>query len=367
MTREFQLYRNLQLHLDAQTIGFPETPTGSDIALLKQLFTPEQAEVTMLLTYKFESLDQIQARAVRSGKTAEETERRLDETARKGIIGFRIKAGIKQYCTIPYLVGMLEGAAITTPPELKPALLAAHKNYSEDGLFWRDFLNTKIPQFRTIPIQKSITPRHHIGSYDEIRKLIEANDGPIVVLECVCRAGAEKAGQPCKQTSRKETCMALGDAASVLAASGKFGRVISQEEALEIMQKNQDDGLVLQPSNAQIPGAICSCCGCCCGLLRLQKFIPNPVSHWATNFHAEVDSALCTACSLCVARCQVGAMKLNDLKKTLTIDLTRCLGCGLCVVACQTEALKLRNRATEIVPPRTIEDTMEVIMANKAQ
>jgi Na+-translocating ferredoxin:NAD+ oxidoreductase subunit B len=366
MNSEDKLYRDLQIHLDKQTIGFPETPTGSDIALLKQLFTPAQAEVTLFLTYKFESLDQIQERAAKAGKSAEETERLLDETARRAIIGFRIKEDKKQYCTIPYLIGMLEGAAITTPPELRPAFIAAHQQFSQDGLFWRDFLNTKISQFRTIPIHKSITPEHHIGNYDEIKKLIEANDGPIVIIECVCRSGAEKAGKPCKQTSRKETCMALGDMAKTIAANGKFGRAISKEEALDIIQQNQDEGLVLQPSNAQIPGAICSCCGCCCGLLHLQKFIPNPVDHWATNFFAEINSELCTGCGACEEKCQVGALKLDADKNMAAVDLTRCLGCGLCVVACPTEAIKLRNKSRETVPPLTPEDTMEVIMANKA-
>jgi electron transport complex protein RnfB len=365
MDSEDKLFRNLQMHLDKQTIGFPETQSGSDIALLKQLFTPEQAEITIMLTYKSEALEQIQERAKRIGKSAEETERVLDATAARGVIGHRIKNGVKHYRTIPLLVGMLEGAVITAPPDSKPALAAASGQFFQDGLFLRDFVNTKIPQMRTIPIQKSITPKHQIGNYDEIRKIIEQNSGPIVILECVCRAGTEKQGQPCKQTSRKETCMALGEVASSLAESGKLGRPISKEEALDILQKNQDDGLVLQPSNTQTPEAICSCCGCCCGLLKIQKLIPNPVSHWATNFSASVDPELCTGCGLCEERCQVAAMKMDADKKTAVVDLTRCLGCGLCVETCPEDAIELRNKATEIIPPGTSEEMMEVIMTNK--
>jgi NAD-dependent dihydropyrimidine dehydrogenase PreA subunit len=362
---EDKLYRDLQIHLDKQTIGFPATDSGSDIALLKQLFTPTQAEITMMLTYKSEPLEQIQERAKKIGKSPEETERLLNATAARGVIGFKLKDGRKEYRTIPYVVGMIEAAVITTPAESLPALGAAHAKYSEDGLFWKAFINTKVPQMRTIPIQKSITPKHHIGSYDEIRKIIETTTDPIVILECVCRQGAEKRGTPCKQTTRKETCMAFRDAARMLAASGKFGRQISKEEALEIMQKNQDEGLVLQPTNYQNPDAICSCCGCCCGLLKLHKFIPNPVSHWATNFFAEVNPELCTGCGECEQRCQVGAMKLDDDKKITTVDLTRCLGCGLCVEACPVDAIELQNKTTETIPPRSAEDMMEVIMAGK--
>ncbi len=361
MNNEDKLYRDLQIHLDKQTIGFPETKSGSDIALLKGLFTPDQARITMMLTYKNESLEQIQERAQKIGKSAAETERLLDETAVRGLIGFRKKDGRKQYRTVPYVIGMLEAAAHGATPELISAIV----KYNEDGLFWRDFIHTKVPQMRTIPIQKSITPKHHIGTYDEIRKIIETTVDPIVVIECVCRNGAEKRGEPCKRTSRKETCMVFRDMAKNLVASEKLGRKISREEALDILQKNQEDGLVLQPTNSQNPDAICSCCGCCCGLLKLQKFIPNPVSHWATNFYAEVNHELCTGCGLCDERCQVSAMKQDDGNKTATVDLTRCLGCGLCVEACPENAIELRNRATETVPPPTMDDMMEVIMTNK--
>jgi Na+-translocating ferredoxin:NAD+ oxidoreductase subunit B len=357
-----KLYRDLQIHLDQQTIGFPETNSGSDINLLKQLFTPAQAEIVTTLTFRFEFLEQIQKRAEKIGKSIEETERLLDETADKLIIGRRTIKGAKQYKTIPYLVGMIEGALHNSAT---PELLSAHMKYSDDGLFWRDFINTEIPQMRTIPIQKSITPKHHIGTYDEIKKIIETTVDPIVVLECLCRKGAERSGSPCKQTSQKETCMAFRDMARNIMEKGKLGRQVSREEALDILQKNQDDGLILQPSNSQTPDFLCSCCGCCCGILKVHKFIPNPVSHWATNFHAEVNPESCSGCGACEKRCQVTALKFDENKKTEVVDLTRCLGCGLCVEACPEDAIELRKKTSEVVPPPTMEETMEVIMMNK--
>jgi hypothetical protein len=145
---------------------------------------------------------------------------------------------------------------------------------------------------RTIPVGTSITPQHHVATYDATREIIQSIAEPIVILECVCRKGAAKRGDPCKQTSRKETCMGFGDTARDIIEGGKVGRQITREEALEILKKNEEDGLVLQPSNAQKPDFICSCCGCCCGILRLHKAIPNPVGIWATNFHARVNADL---------------------------------------------------------------------------
>ena len=362
MSTEDKLYRDLQIHLDEQTIGFPATESGSDIRLLKQLFQPEEAETAMLLTYKYEGLDQIYERGKKTGKSIEEIEGVLDKIAERGVIGYREKNGLKQYRNIPYIVGMLEAALYKPTPEF----IAAHIEYSQDGLFYKDFINTKVPQMRTIPIERSIKVEHHIGSYDEITNIIETTDEPIAILECVCRAGAERRGEPCKQTSRKETCMVFHDEAKNLIDKG-HGRQLSKEEALDIIRKNEEENLVLQPSNAQGPDFVCSCCGCCCGILRVHKAVPKPVDIWATNFYAQVNSDLCTGCGTCVESCQTGAMMLDEKVGISVVDLDRCLGCGLCVTSCPDEAVVLQKKEKEVIPPQTGEDMFEVIMSNKGR
>ena len=119
----------------------------------------------------------------------------------------------------------------------------------------------------------------------------------------LCRKMAERRGEPCKQTSRKETCMVFREGAKGLIESG-HGRELSKEEALDIMRKNEEENLVLQPSNAQGPDFVCSCCGCCCGILRVHRAVPNPVEIWATNFYSEVNPDLCTGCGICEESCQ---------------------------------------------------------------
>ena len=44
------IYRKLQKHIDNMPIPFPESDLGLDIKLLKQLFTPEEAEVALQLS-----------------------------------------------------------------------------------------------------------------------------------------------------------------------------------------------------------------------------------------------------------------------------------------------------------------------------
>ena len=71
MSTEDKLYRDLQIHLDDQTIGFPSTESGSDIRLLKQIFPSEQAKVAILLTYQYEPLEMIHERASNKGISIE--------------------------------------------------------------------------------------------------------------------------------------------------------------------------------------------------------------------------------------------------------------------------------------------------------
>ena len=361
MSTEDQIYRNLQIHLDKETLGFPTTPSGSDIRLLKSLFPPDQAEMVTLLTHRFESLDEIKPRAEKMGKSMEEVERVLELAASRGMIGPKEVEGVKKYRLIPLFIGFGEAGSFHGTPEFRDAI----QEYLTDGPYWQAFLTSAVPQMRTIPIDQSVSEERRIASYDEVRHIIETTADPIAVLPCVCRVAAAKNGNPCKATSRENTCMLFHEKA-VHAVNLGPGQEVSKEEALEILRKNGEEGLVLQPSNTEVPNFICSCCGCCCGLLQLQKAVPNPVDYWATNFQAAVDVDLCTGCGDCVERCPVNAMQFEDEKTIAFVDLTRCLGCGVCTTDCPVDAISLHNREKQTVPPMDTEELFEVIVTQKA-
>jgi len=354
------IYRDLQKYLDEKTLGFPAAESGSDIRLLKVLFSPKQAKATMCLTHKFESIDQIYERANKDEMSIGELEANLYEAAKRGLVGYKKKDGKKYFKNRPYVVGFFEGQVDNLTPEFR----SAHNAYLADGVLMPPFLGTKVPQMRTIPVQQSVTPEHLVSNYDEIKDIIEKSTGPIAILECICRKESEIDGNPCQKTSRKETCMAFGAWAASDVEFGR-GRQITKEEALEILRKNEEDGLVFQPNNAQKPDFICSCCGCCCGILGIQKLLPRPLDFWASNYYAEVDPEICSGCETCVDACQVMAMKFNDDEAISYVDLDRCIGCGHCVSACPDEAIQLIKKEAEVVPPKTVDDLFEVIMTNK--
>ena len=135
---------------------------------------------------------------------------------------------------------------------------------------------------------------------------------------------------------------------------------------MAVLEQNQRQGLVLQPSNTQRAEFICSCCGCCCGMLGVHQRLPKPLDFWAANFFAVVDRQLCNGCGVCQKRCQVGAIRVVPRKhQPAGVDLKRCLGCGVCVPTCPTKALSLHKKVSETCPPQSREDLYEIIMRKK--
>jgi NAD-dependent dihydropyrimidine dehydrogenase PreA subunit len=278
----------------------------------------------------------------------------------KGSIGWKEKNGLNYWFSMSMVIGMYEAQA---GKPTRSFMYDANK-YMQSKKFGQSFVAVNPPQMRTIPINQSISTEHHIATYDDIRGMVTNMPGPFVVVNCICRVGKKMQKQPCTQTSREETCLALNDMAAGLIRRKK-GREVSREETLEILRQNEEDGLVLQPANAQTPEFICSCCGCCCGMIQMQKFLPYPLEFWATNYYTEIAKDDCSGCGACVSRCQVNAIKLDESKGTITINADRCIGCGLCVPTCPANALSLKKKAVETLPPTDEESLYEEVKKNK--
>jgi Na+-translocating ferredoxin:NAD+ oxidoreductase subunit B len=356
---EDKVFRLLQQHLDRQAVGFPATRSGADILLLKRLFTPDEAKVALHLSYKPTPATQVVERAAPEFSAAE-TERLLENMLMKGAIGWRNQDGISHWQVLPMVVGMYECQDGVADPKFRAIAGAYMKTLS----YGKSFLAVNPSQMRTIPINKSVESPHHIATYDQIRAIVESARGPFVVIPCICREGMSMRHKPCAKTSRQETCLAFDHVAANILRR-KHGREITRDEVLAILQQNEDDGLVLQPANSQRPGFVCACCGCCCGMLSIQKKLPHPLDFWTSNFHAEVDTAACSRCGKCGRRCQVDAVTLTGPGGTAKINLSRCIGCGLCVPTCPSSALRLRRNERDVILPKTDDDLYDQIMANK--
>jgi Na+-translocating ferredoxin:NAD+ oxidoreductase RNF subunit RnfB len=315
-----------------------------ELRILKELFTPEQAAIALHLSIEPKSVIQVHQEMKASGTTVEKVAQLLIEMVKNGAITAKEENGNYYFFTMPLLVGIAEMHGGRATPQFWQDFIAYLT-----GEFGKAYNSTKTSQMRTIPVGKSITVEHHVTTYDNIRDIINNTCDPIIINRCMCRMGAAARGNPCKKTHREKTCMAFGEWAKLAVKGG--AQPISKEEALEIMRQNEEDGLVLQPNNYRKVDFVCACCGCCCGILMLQKALPNPALVWAHNYYVTVDAESCAGCGACVERCQVNAIKIESDNGVPVINLERCIGCGNCVVSCAPEAIKLVKKAEETAPP----------------
>ena len=337
------VYEKLAQHLDDMPAGYPRTESGVEIRILRRLFAPEDAELTLHLTLIAEEPRVI---ARRAKIPIEEVAQRLEAMAEKGLIHSIYSEGKPaRYQAMQFAVGFWEGQVNNLNRELVedfeeylPSLLDADS--------WR-----RAPQLRTIPVGQSISARTEVMPYERADELVRAQES-FAMSNCICRQEMRILGEGCDKP--EENCLSFGPVAEHVVRKGR-GRAISQDEALAILDRAEEVGLVLQPTNAKDPVFICTCCGCCCGVLRSLKAHPVPASLISSAFVANLDSDTCRGCGDCIERCQMEALYL-DAGGAAVLDLDRCIGCGLCVSTCPSDSLSLvrKPRAEQPQVPKDI-------------
>jgi electron transport complex protein RnfB len=322
------VYERLADFLDRMPAGYPRTESGIELRILRRLFTPEEAELTLHLTLLTEE-SRVVARRARL--PVAEVAQRLAEMTKKGLI-FPVYTPGKptQYMAQQFAVGFYEGQVNHLTPELVHDLEEYWPAFNE-AEFWR-----KAPQLRTIPVGQSIEAPLEVLPYERAEELVRRQT-TFAVANCVCRQEQDLVGHHC--TKPRETCMIFGMGADFYVRTG-HGRAISMEETLGILALAEETGLVLQPGYAKDAMNICACCGCCCGVLRMVKMTPEPASVAVSAFRASLDAEQCNGCATCEDRCQMAAITVNGGGKA-ALDLRCCIGCGLCVSTCPTGALSL--------------------------
>jgi NAD-dependent dihydropyrimidine dehydrogenase PreA subunit len=336
------VYEKLAHHLDDLPGGFPPTENGVELRILRRLFNPEEAELALKLTLFPEEARVI---AHRAKIPVEEAARRLEAMSRKGLIyRFVPRNSPPKYMAAQYVIGIWEFHVDRLNPEL-----VRDMNEYIPTLFDADIWK-KAPQLRTIPVGRSIDAELEVLTYEKAEDLLRPHK-KFLVAPCICRREHAMQGKGCNKPG--ESCLVFGMAARFYDYLG-VGRVIDREEALEILKKADKAGLVLQASGYKQILNICCCCGCCCQVLQRIKECPKPADVVSTPFVAVADPETCVGCGVCVKRCQMEALRLEDEK--VVLDADRCIGCGLCVSTCPSGSLKLARKPRSEQPrvPRNV-------------
>ena len=344
-----EVYIKLGKFLDGMATGFTATESDADIELLKWMFKPEEAEVEIHMRAVPEPADVI---AARCGKSVEETEEILESMVRRGLIFPYPMKKHTLYMAMNFVPGIVENM----PKRMDKESAELTERYIEDSGFIQTA--TEQRQMRVVPVGAAVDTTSAVATYDRIRDMIKQQE-LISVTPCPCREKKGHLGEPCDRPIDNE--LAFGTAARYR-IENDFGREISLEDALKIIDEAEESSLVISPLNTQEAFAMCLCCGCCCDFLRGLKTFDRPADHVQSSFQARIDSDLCSACGECLERCQMDAIIENEV---MEIDLARCIGCGLCLSTCPEEAVSMTPRPGVQEPPLTIMGLLAGIAAQR--
>jgi Fe-S-cluster-containing hydrogenase component 2 len=222
--------------------------------------------------------------------------------------------------------------------------------------------NTKTKAFRYLPAMASFEPESHAVFPFEMMEEVIKKVNVIALVHCPCRATAHLIGKK-RCDHSLENCIKYDELAEYLIEKG-IGKEITKQEALEVIRKSEEAGLVHMVDNAR-EGIkhTCNCCGCCCwsvGTIRRKK-IPRDVL-MATYFLRETDQEKCTGCGHCVDICPVQVIKMEG--DFPIVDKGWCIGCGVCAVPCPVGAVKL-VRKTDAIPPKDFKELHREILRER--
>ncbi len=325
--------------------------------LLKELFNEEEARA--ILNTSPLAPESPAAVAEKVGADPERMAELLDKMADKGLIYCSKRDGEKWYKTIQLLPGIFELQFMKGEVNDRAKELARLFDAYFNVLMPKDGGENPLPTepgshfARVIPIEQTVGSDLSVFAFEEVNKYVDEAD-TITVSTCYCRHEKRLLDHGCEYPD--DVCIQFGPFAKFVSERG-FGREISHEEAHNILKKSADAGLIATSTNARDRiDFICNCCTCCCGILRGVSEFNAPVRTLASNYEAAVDADACTGCGVCVEKCQMDAISLED--DIAKLNLERCVGCGVCVHHCPAEAVSLAKRSDFLEPPRSFRELM---------
>ncbi len=344
--------------LDKNPVGAPGNEVLTEI--LGTLFTPEEAELAARMPYGFASTGRL-SRIL--GVPADELENRLDSMADKGLV-LDLRKGDKAWWYLsPLVIGFFEFTMMRIRTDVDQKALAElmHSYLFDDPreAMLREVIAGDTQLIRPLAYEDMLNDEVvEILDWDRASHLIKSAKAWGVGL-CHCRHVEAHRGHACHVP--QEMCLTMGPMAKTLTRRG-IGRAIEREEALDILVKGRELGVVHMGDNVQKGAAYtCTCCSCCCAMLEGYRRLRETSTLQTSNYIVSVDWEACTNCSKCAKACPVDALTMEGKGKdrSLRFDEDICIGCAVCVRSCNFDALSMQDRPCRMIPP---EHTLERVV-----
>lgn len=163
-----------------------------------------------------------------------------------------------------------------------------------------------------IPVEKAISMENETLDIEHISYWLKKYEGHLGASICSCRYGRKKLNEGVGD-DYEGWCIGVGDMADYCRETGR-GYDVTYEQAMEILQRAEDNGFVHEVTNIDGEGKIFAICNCnvnICNALRTSQLFNTP-NMSRSAYTAEVDKKNCVACGQCVEYCPAGAVRLGQ-------------------------------------------------------
>jgi len=223
---------------------------------------------------------------------------------------------------------------------------------------------SSFPLTRVISVDSKISVRNAVHTYDQVATYIDKYD-PVCVGACYCRHEAKLRGEDIHGMPI-ETCMWFGKRGE-FAVERLGGRKVSREEAMRILDKAEEAGLVHMSRNTtEEIEFLCNCDRWHCDVVKGVLKQPKPGLVFNSGFKPQFDRERCNACEICLDRCPAAALKMGE-EDVPVANMDRCFGCAVCATGCAQEAVVMEPKPGFPEPPKTAKDLVTAIKASAAR
>jgi len=382
---EQEVYERLTDWLKQSWWGLPET--DELMPIIRATYTPEEASLLTGIPFSGSNLEEL---AEMKQMDPARLRMQLDVLAKKGLVFRTVRDNTVRYnLSDPYFVIFRSSFwAGSTDERSKSIASLVNKYYYNGGYDQYDL--THLKGLRVLPIQETIEDTRQILPYEEVAKVLDSLDY-FAVSTCPCkhRKNIDPDSPSCKYPT--EVCLHFGRLGRYTVENG-LGREISRQEAQEILRQCAEAGLVHGVSNWQEKvDTICNCDPCCCLWFEAFHKLKHSMSLNPSSYRVQTNPEACIGCGLCVKRCPMEAIQLEDcpeaknritrvtgkngsdeveLKnktgKLAVVNPDLCIGCGVCAYKCSSQSLVLERREVTETPPVNVREYTKQVMADFA-
>ena len=340
-----EIYRAYQQYLDKFGFGYCAVDGGNEMVMIEEFYTPQEAAYcTDMPRNEFFDAEWFAQKEDMSVEEAEETLRNM--AVRGNVYREKREDGKFYYHSEPAAHGIYEFHAGE----------AMNAHWLGEGLYptmgkgmLAQVYDAGIPFYRCVPADKSLVKEGELLEEDDIFEALKKHRR-FCVSECACLQSSRDILGMKNCDHSTNVCLQTDEMADYYLDDLHLGKEITLEQATALLKGNVNRGLAMQTTYAQKNEIICSCRVCHCGILQAAKGFPGDAMNNISHYKIEFDPSKCAQDGGCVARCTMGAIKLDEETGYPVTDAS-CIGCGQCVIACGNHARILtRKPDNEILP-----------------